>query len=82
MLDAWDQWFPNCEPVAHHLRAAFPDRWVRFHSLPGAKRYADNDAEYATISERHNRILGEFARNGQFVALLTTGYSTTQVPIR
>ncbi len=82
MLDVWQQWFPNCEPVAHLLRVAFPDRWVRFHSLPGSKRYADDDAEYAMVLERHNRILGELAQDGEVVALLTTGYSDTAVPIR
>ncbi|MFI5297683.1 MAG: hypothetical protein ACHREM_06245 [Polyangiales bacterium] len=80
MLNDWDTWFPNCEPVGHHLRVAFPDRWVRFHSLPGSKRYADNDAERATILERHNRVLGDLVGQGEDVALLTTGYAKTQSP--
>ncbi len=38
MLGNWNMQFPDCEPVAHLLREAFPSRWVRFHGLPGSKR--------------------------------------------
>jgi hypothetical protein len=34
------------------------------------------------VLERHNRILGELAGEGETVALLTTGYSTTAEPMR
>ena len=53
LLDRWAaQWSP-CPPVGHELRVIHPDRWVRFHSLPGSKRYAEDDAEYATLRESH-----------------------------
>jgi hypothetical protein len=82
MLTDWCRWFPDCEPLAHHLRVAFPDRWVRFHSLPGSKRYPEDEDEYATVMERHNRILGELIHPGQTVVLLSTGYSETPTPVR
>lgn len=82
MLTNWHQSFPSCEPVAHHLRAAFPDRWVRFHSLPRSKRYPENETEYAMVLERHNRVLGQLAHNGETIVLVTTGYSDTVEPIR
>lgn len=47
MLTDWDSWLPGCEPIGHHLRRAFAERWVRFHSLPGSKRYPESDAEAA-----------------------------------
>jgi hypothetical protein len=68
--------------VAHHLPVVFPERWVRFHSLPASKRYPATEAEYATVLARHNRVLGELARPGETVALLTTGYSETAEPVR
>ncbi|MEU0334737.1 hypothetical protein [Streptomyces sp. NPDC006193] len=37
----------------------YVDRWVRFHSLPGSKRYPQSEDEYATVLERHNTILDE-----------------------
>jgi len=80
MLANWSTWFPGCDPVGHRLRVAFPERWVRFHSLPCSKRYAEDDGERATILSRHNCILAELATTGEEVALLTTGYSETPTP--
>jgi hypothetical protein len=61
---------------------AFPDRWVRFHSLPGSKRYPEDEAEYATVLDRHNRILAELTGPERKVVLLTTGYSESPEPVR
>jgi hypothetical protein len=77
MLDNWQTSFPGCEPVAHRLRVTFPTRWVRFHSLPRSKRYPDDEREYATLLDRHNRVLGELVGLEQKVILLTTSYSET-----
>ena len=75
MLDAWHVQFPDCEPVAHQLRIAFRSRWVRFHSLPGSKRYPEDASEYAEVLSRQNRILDELTGPGARVVLLTTEYS-------
>jgi hypothetical protein len=78
MLSQWDHQFPDCEPVAHWLRAAFPDRWVRFHSLPGSKRYPDDESEYVTVLYSHNHILSQLVGSARKVVLLTTGYSRSR----
>jgi hypothetical protein len=82
MLADWDRRFPNCEPIGHHLRTAFPERWVRFHSLPGSKRYPEDEAQYAEVLARHNAILGELTSPGAQVVLVTTGYSGSSMPSR
>ena len=82
MLADWDRCFPNCEPIGYHLGVVFPERWVRFHSLPGSKRYPEGSAEYAEVLARHNAILGQFTRPGTQVVLVTTGYSDSPVPSR
>jgi hypothetical protein len=46
------------------LRYNLVDRWVRFHSLPNAKRYAENDQEEAEILARHLETLS-FLSHGQ-----------------
>ena len=75
MLDGWHVRFPECEPVAHRLRAAFPSRWVRFHSLPESKRYPEDEGEYAEVLGRQNRILNGLVGSEASVVLLTTEYS-------
>ncbi len=82
MLDNWQHCFPDCEPISHLLRPTFRDRWVRFHSLPESKRYPEDEGEYATVLDRHNRTLGELVGAGRSVVLLTTGYSETPEPVR
>jgi hypothetical protein len=42
--------------VGHVLRTAISERWLRIHSLPKSKRYADTDAEYAEVFRRHNEV--------------------------
>jgi hypothetical protein len=60
----------------------FPERWVRFHSLPRSKRYPEDEAEYAEVLERHNAIMDELAHAGSQVVLVTTGYSESPEPSR
>ena len=43
-------------PLGHILRAELPERWLRVHSLPDAKRYADTPIEYSTLLTRHNAV--------------------------
>ncbi|GAA0950587.1 DUF3885 domain-containing protein [Actinocorallia libanotica] len=44
-------------PVGYELRERFADRWVRFHSLPESKRYAETEAEYGVVLDRHRTLL-------------------------
>jgi hypothetical protein len=82
MLDDWQERFPDCDPVAHWMRKAFRNRWVRFHSLPESKRYPEDESEYETVLQRHNCILGELVGTELSVVLLTTGYSESAQPVR
>jgi hypothetical protein len=82
MLHNWDRRFPGCPPIGHRLRHALPERWVRFHSLPEAKRYPENDAEYAEVLARHNAILGELTQTSKKIVLITTSYSEASKPAK
>jgi hypothetical protein len=46
--------FGDLPPVSHLLRRAILDRWLRVHSLPQSKRYAETDVEYEELIRRHN----------------------------
>ena len=65
-LEFWNSHFEGHKPVAHHLRNSLHLRWVRFHSLPESKHYAESDEEWNTLFDRHNcladEILGDGAR--------------------
>lgn len=59
----WNRRFPGIEPVGYEMRNSGAGHWVRFHSLPESKRYADTDAEWRELLARQNElaaaVLGE-----------------------
>lgn len=57
--DAASNAFGNTPPVGHVLRTEMPDRWLRIHSLPSSKRYAETDQEWAELFRRHNEVARE-----------------------
>lgn len=62
----WNTEWPETPPIAFLLRSLHPGRWVRFHSLPESKRYAETDAERVTILQRHHAVLGALGPSPEF----------------
>lgn len=56
---AWARNWPDADPLGHRLREAHVDRGVRFHNLPGSKRYAESPEEHAAILRRQRALLAE-----------------------
>jgi hypothetical protein len=75
----WDQRWPGTPPRADWLKHAYPSRWVRFHSLPGSKRYPTSEDEYATVLHRHNTVIDELADDANLL-LITCGWGETEQP--
>ena len=81
MLDEyWQRNFDHIPPLAHELRDRFRKRWVRFHSLPDSKRYAETDSEWATLLERHNSLVDHLATDECELVLLTTNWTAVRQP--
>ena len=79
----WDERWPGCSKLPYELRTV-RDRWVRFHALPGSKRYPETEDEYAVVLARHSTVLAELL-NGPELLVVTAGYSDgpePQVPFR
>jgi hypothetical protein len=74
----WAARWPKTRPIGHELRGAYRDQWVRFHSLPGSQRYAENESEYEVLLNRHHLVLGELAEgsSGSRLLLITCSWST------
>lgn len=77
----WHATFGACPPVGYRLREAFPRRWVRFHSLPDGKRYAETDDEELEVLHRHNAVASALLGDDEPIVVLATGYSDTEVPV-
>lgn len=58
-LEHWRQAYGETPLVGHVLRDRFPRRWLRIHSLPESKRYAETDDERREILRRQNAVLSD-----------------------
>ncbi|RLK61106.1 hypothetical protein CLV68_1621 [Actinokineospora cianjurensis] len=75
----WERQWPGCPPVADEVKHRFPQRWVRFHSLPGSKRYPGSRAEFEVLPHRHNTVLDELF-SGDEVLVITCEWSGSAEP--
>lgn len=59
---SWQQSWGRAVPIGPSLRDAYTERWVRFHSLPESKRYAESAEERAELMRRQRRLLTELTK--------------------
>lgn len=76
LTNAWDAKFPGTPPIGHLVRN--DHRWVRFHSLPESKRYAENEAEYDELLRRHHAVIDKLAGPEADLILITSSWSPTK----
>jgi hypothetical protein len=55
----WKDNYSLCPPINHLFKVIYNDRWLRIHSLPDSKRYADNEYEWAVLYQTQNNILDD-----------------------
>lgn len=55
-LEEWVSRFGDTPPLGWKLRAKQTIPWIRYHALPGSKRYAENEEERVTVLQRGNAI--------------------------
>ena len=80
----WDKNYPESNPIGHELKSVYPNRWLRIHSLPESKRYAESDDEYQIILNRQNKLISELIGensemiivSGQYEMKPTNNFST------
>lgn len=71
----WEHHWPGSEPQADTLKHLFPDRWVRFHSLPGSTRYPQTEAEYHTVLARQHVLLRELLGGASELLVVTVAFA-------
>ena len=59
----WSRFHEGHSPVGYKLRHGGAANWVRFHSLPNGKRYADSDDERRTILQRQNLLAAQVLKS-------------------
>jgi hypothetical protein len=75
----WQQNFPLCPPINYLFKIFYTDRWLRIHSLPSSKRYADTAAEWKILFETQNQILNDVFTENEEIIIFTGVYSNSKI---
>lgn len=70
----WRSSFGDSLPAGFHCRASLSDRWLRVHSLPESKRYAETEAERSELLHRQNAVATYLLGDGAHCELLVTRF--------
>jgi hypothetical protein len=80
---AWTRAFPRCPPLRFLLRDVYPERWLRVHSLPAAKRLPTGPEDEREMLRRHEFVADRMLRTsraGGLVVAYANGYSGRPMP--
>jgi hypothetical protein len=80
--DWWVQSFGSVAPLGWQLRREWPERWLRLHTLPDSKRYADNEAEHAEVRRRQLAVAEEVLGAGKPCWIVVPTYESSEIPSR
>ena len=72
----WDINYPESNLIAHELKVVYPNRWLRIHSLPESKRYAESEDEYQIILNRQNKLISELIGENTEILIVSGQYET------
>jgi hypothetical protein len=73
-LDYWRRTYGDGPLPAYLLRDRFAERWLRLHSLPGSKRYAETEDEHREILRRQGMLFADLIGEGSRCELVFSYY--------
>jgi hypothetical protein len=74
----WAKNFPETPPINHLFKHNLKERWLRIHSLPDAKRYADTEEEWAILLERQNTVFADLMPQNAKICIVSGTYSNEE----
>jgi hypothetical protein len=72
----WNINYPESNQIGHELKSVYPNRWLRIHSLPESKRYAESEDEYQIILNRQNKLISELIGENTEIIITSGQYET------
>jgi hypothetical protein len=69
-LTYWNKHYPETPPINYFFKHRLQERWLRIHSLPYAKRYADTDEEWDILLHRQNTVLTDLIEDGAVIKIV------------
>lgn len=71
----WSQSFAETPPINHLFKHNLKERWLRIHSLPEAKRYAETEAEWSILLHRQHTLFQDLMSQNEAFYVLSGLYS-------
>lgn len=71
----WISTYPDTLPIPHFFKHGYSDRWLRIHSLPQSKRYADTEQDWNELLLRHNTIITDILGENVEVIVVAGDYN-------
>jgi hypothetical protein len=76
--DFWAKNFPEIPPINHLFKHLLKGRWLRIHSLPDAKRYAETPEEWDILLHRQNTVFADLMPVDTPVCIVSGIYSNEE----
>ncbi len=78
--DLWRSFYAGKSPIAYLLREQIPDKWLRIHSLPESKRYAEDETESCEILRRYNCVASDVLGENAACVIFLSGWEVHEYP--
>lgn len=83
LFESWfRERFEATPPLGYCLREAHHERWLRLHSLPESKRYAEDDSERAEVRSRAWAAASEVLPTGSAVWVVSCLFGREPLQLR
>ncbi|OTG81716.1 hypothetical protein [Acinetobacter sp. ANC 4648] len=70
----WNKYFPNKAPIPYLFKYYFQNNWLRVHSLPNSKRYANHAVEIDLLLRRQNQVISDCLTSGIPIFIVSGNY--------
>jgi hypothetical protein len=75
----WVENFPNIPMINNLFKHYLKGRWLRIHSLPEAKRYAETEEEWAVLLERQNTLFVDLMPKNKKICIVSGIYRNESI---
>jgi hypothetical protein len=76
--DFWAKNFTGIPPINHLFKHLLNEHWLRIHSLPEAKRYANTPEEWSDLMHRQNTLFADLMPVDDPICIVSGIYSNEE----
>jgi len=78
----WNRRFPNRVPISYLFKFYFSNSWLRLHSFPNSKRYAESSLEMSQLLARQNNVIDDCLKDSSSIFIVSGNFfiGDSQIP--